>query len=142
MKIHDHTVNHTDWHKIAKLIHDNYSRREKSVVDNKKLLIVLQAFEDLYDARVARNEGRYYIGNLLQSAGLEGKKDDVVGTVSEAVKRTRHFILKPSPIYGRQAGIYARNFIEVLRKESFNSEVEVLLAPYKAVLRDLADDNN
>lgn len=138
MKIQTKFATNIDWLRVANLIHDNYRQMEKSVVDKKRLLTVLQAFEDLYAATTSRNEDDYYIGNLVQSGQLEGRREEVVGTVSGALGRTRRFINRPGQVYGRQASIIARNLVAILSVEEFNSDLVVLLAPHYEAFKDLA----
>jgi len=129
---------HSDWLRIAEVVHDNYKKMDKYSVDKTKLLIVLEVFNDLYHARINQQEDFSYISNLRQPRSLEGRKEDVIGSVSGGVERTRRLINCPDPISGRQASIVARNLVAILSREQFSSDIAVLLAPHFEVLKDLA----
>lgn len=129
---------HIEFLNIVKIVHENYSKNERAWIDKRKLLVVLEAFEILYQARITQNGDDYYIGNLSQPIALAGRKEDVIGSVTGNLERTKNLINGPKPISGRQAGIVARNLIFILSREQFRSEIGVLLAPHCHALKDMA----
>lgn len=138
MKTKSNVTSHTEWLRIAKLIQDKYTQMDRSVVDKKRLLVVLRAFEIIYDARATLNENYYYIGNLIQTGKIEGTREEIIGTVSEAIERTKRFISRSERISGRQASIFARNLVAILTLEEFSSDLGTLLAPHYETLYGLA----
>lgn len=128
----------SEWLNIAKRIHENYSNNDRMSVNKIKVLAFISAFETLYGARITKNEEDYYIGNLVQPTSLEGRREDVIGTVPGNLERTRNSIAKPKPYSGGQASIVARNLIMILSSELFRSDISDLLAPHYDALRDLA----
>lgn len=131
------THSESEWLNIAKCVHENYSKNERAWIDKAKMLVVLEAFEALYRARITQNEEDYYIGNLEQPRLLVGRREDVIGTVPGNLERTKNSIAGPKQISGRQASIVARNLLIILSREQFRSDIGVLLAPHYDVLREL-----
>lgn len=122
-------------------VHQAYARASDVVVDKHKLLAVLNAFETLYNARTTKKEEGYYIGNLIGTGKIEGMYKDVLGTVPQAIGRTRAFIDNSAAMHSHQGEFIARNLVYVLRKENFVSEPVVLLAPYIGILKDISLGN-
>lgn len=130
-------MNNNDWYTTVKRVHQNYAKAQNIKVDKKKLLAVLYAFRDLYNQRSTCREEEYYLSNLIGTGAIEGRREDVLGTVPQAVKRTEQFIFESVDIYSHQAEIICRNLINILRKENFTIAIDEVLAPHKVALTDL-----
>lgn len=128
----------SEWLNIAKRIHENYSKNERAWIDKNKLLVVIEAFETLYGARNTQQEDEFYLKNLQPPAKLEGRRQDVIGTVAIRLELTRCLINKPNPFSGMQASRVAQNLLSILSREQFKSDIGELLAPHSDALRDLA----
>jgi len=123
--------NQVRWQRAVEGLHTEIKRLPPTEPVNKELVLaIVRAFGALYECRKTRNEEDYYLGNLKSTGRLEGTREEVLGTVSDAIERTIEYFSKESRIFPHQAEILARNLINVLWKERFKIDVDAVLAPY------------
>lgn len=113
--------------------HDNL------VVDKSKIILVIDSFLQLYNCVEDDGSDSYYIGNLMPTGHIEGTRDEVVGTVSDAVKRTKDFIISSDEIYASQCSFYSRNLKVVLEKERFNKDPRKILGEHVRTLEEISE---
>lgn len=108
------------------------------VVDKDKIILVIDSFSQLYKCIEASSSDSYYLGNLISTGRIEGARDEVFGTVDDAVKRTKDFIRNSDEIYASQCSFYSRNLKVVLEKESFDRDPRQVLGERVGELEEIS----
>lgn len=135
-------VSQQAWKTLAYGVKAAYSKQDPmQAVDKTKLAQVLEAFGVLYSVRASQNEHDFYLGKLIGTGRVEGTAAEVMGTVPVQLEKTLEFIKKNPAIYASQASIFSESLINCLDKETFGISLDVVLAPYKTVLQDIAHGN-
>jgi hypothetical protein len=135
-------VNQQDWKTLAYDVKAAYAKQDPmQAVDKTKLINVLEAFGVLYNIRASKNEHDFYLGKLIGTGRVEGTAAEVMGTVPVQLEKTIEFIKNKPAIYASQASIFSESLINCLDKETFGTSLDILLAPYKSVLQDIAQGN-
>ena len=102
-------------------VHDAYKQGgfDNKNADKEKIILVIECFFDLYKKKSGDTHDGYYIGNLISSGKTEGKVEDIIGTVEQAVNRTIEFIRKSEKVHSSQCEYFSRNLKVILEKEDF-----------------------
>lgn len=131
-----------EWLELAKDVRAAYvSKPLAAPADKAKLTSVINAFEAVYDDRSTNNEEKFYIGTLVQSGRIEGKAEEILGTVKGAIQRTIHHVTSEPNIDCMRAALYSRTLVNCLEKEKFKSNLDTTLANYRVILEDIAKGN-
>lgn len=118
-------------------VHIAYKKANNPEVNKDKILLIISAFEELYSNKTSETHDNYYIGNLIGTGKSEGTYEQVVGSVTEAINRTKKFIENSDKIHSSQCEYFARNLLVILEKESFKQPVNTILMPYLSTISDI-----
>ncbi|BCD99848.1 hypothetical protein [Marinagarivorans cellulosilyticus] len=125
---------------IGKKIEESYRKESHKnlAVSKNSIIIVIDSFFDLSQERDNKESDSYYLGNLISTGRIEGTKEEVFGTLKDAVERTKDLIMKSDEIYASQCSFYSRNLKVILEKENFEKDPRQVLGDRVKRLEEIA----
>ena len=123
---------------LANNVHNTYKNSNAELADCKKLLVIVDAIEALYQNLSIKLDDSYIIGNLAPSGNLTGTYKDVIGTVPDAIKRTRNLFCKKE-CWPNQGELVSRNILYLLNKGKFHHDLTEIIGKYLDELKNIAN---
>ncbi|EKA7412764.1 hypothetical protein OL305_004584 [Vibrio parahaemolyticus] len=124
--------------KLGQQVHLAYKNSAQSTVNKDDIKTVVLSFHELYKHVAEEVHDSYFLGNLIKTGKIEGTKEEVLGTIDDAVERTISFIDNSQDLTTSQCEFFARNLKEILEKHSFTKPVEDILENYLNTLNLIA----
>ncbi|MHC6657052.1 hypothetical protein [Aeromonas salmonicida] len=128
---------------VGKKIEESYRKESHNdiVVNKDSIIFVIDSFFELYQSRKNKEDDFYYLGNFISTGRIEGTRNEVFGTIKDAVERTKGFIMKSDEVYASQCSFYSRNLKVLLEKEKFDRDPRQVLGERVQRLEEIASGN-
>lgn len=128
---------------VGKKIEESYRKESHNdtVVNKDSVIFVIDSFFELYQSRKNKEDDFYYLGNLISTGRIEGTRDEVFGTIKDAVERTKGFLMKSDEVYASQCALYSKNLKVILEKEEFDRDPRQVLGERVQRLEEIASGN-
>ncbi len=121
-------------------VHDAYRKAsfDNIYANKEKIILIIECFYEVHKRISGESHDGYYLGNLTSSGKLEGKVEDVLGSVEQAVARTINFIRTSDKIHSSQCEYFSRNLKVILEKEIFSEDPQEILSDNLSELDEIA----